>query len=75
MPKKKGKHYVIYAKPERYGDVANSFFDKDGRVTQKKEEAMSFVTFGDAQDWANEHEIELGGPRYIQEEEYEYWVP
>ena len=36
---------------------------------------MNFVTFGDAQEWAKEHEIELGGSSYIQEKEYKYWVP
>lgn len=54
---------------------ANSYFDKDGNVTQMKDKAMNFVTFGDAQEWAKEHEIELGGSSYIQEKEYKYWVP
>ena len=76
MPKKKkGKHYVIYAKPGRHGEGPNSYFDKDGKVTKMKDEAMSFVTFGNAQEGAKEHEIALDGPYSIQEEEYEYWVP
>lgn len=76
MPKKKkGKHYVIYVKPERHGNGPNSYFDENGKVTKMKNEAMNFVPFGDAQDWAKEHDIELGGPCYIQEEEYEYRVP
>ena len=76
MPKKKkGKHYVIYAKPGRHGEGPNSYFDKDGKVTKMKDEAMSFVTFDNAQEGAKEHEIALDGPYSIQEEEYEYWVP
>jgi hypothetical protein len=68
---KQWKGYVIHAGPEEYGG-RNRYIADDGTITDKAH-AASFVTFGDAQDFAKAKGITLDGvTRYISQEDFTY---
>lgn len=75
MPKtKKWKAYVIFAGPDQHGrGGVTRYVAEDGTVTDRKEKAARFVTFGDAQDFAKAKGIVLNDvTRYIGQEEFTY---
>ncbi len=62
---------MIFAGPEQYGGRSRYVAD-DGTVTDKAH-AATFVTFGDAQDFAKAKSIVLNDvTRYIGQEDFTY---
>ena len=60
--KKNPTKYLIAAQPER---IDSLYYDKNGSKV-KKQFAKEFFTFGDAEDFAKKHNIDLNGTmKYI----------
>jgi hypothetical protein len=66
------KRWVIFVVPHQSvgGRPGSLYIAPDGSITIHKSEAASFLTQGAAKAFADHHEILLGGPIHIGEEEF-----
>jgi hypothetical protein len=68
---KKYRPYIIRARPvDQGGGAGNMYYASDATVTPSRRRAAKFVARGDADDFAKQHGIDLGGASYIDQEEF-----
>ena len=72
MAKTTRTFWVIFAGPEQTGKPGTRYIASDGTVTKQKQLAAKFVTYGDAEKFAQSKNIRLDGTtRHIGHDDFE----
>jgi hypothetical protein len=72
LAKKTRTLWVIFAGPEQTGKPGTRYIASDGTVTKQKQLAAKFVTYGDAEKFAQSKNIRLDGTtRHIGHDDFE----
>jgi hypothetical protein len=72
MAEKTRTLWVIFAGPEQIGRPGTRYIGSDGTVTKEKKLAAKFVTYSDAEKFAQSKNIRLDGTtRYIGHDDFE----
>jgi len=62
---KENKLFVIFVLPEQHGRPGTVYYSVDATITEIKSKAATFLTHGEAVQFAKEHNIQLTPATYI----------